>query len=109
MSFAIDTGQQAEAALAPIPKSSGVDDTQHISLANSQRAERLHRQIIENVEACDDQQMLDDYWKAEGVLLDTFYMDRPDYWQLIKDVYDGCKCYLPNAAPPPPNILNKAF
>ena len=106
MNFSIDTGTQVEAALAPIPKSSGVDDTMRISLSDSQRAERLHRQIIESIEACDDQQMLADYWDAETVLIDTFYMDRPDYYERIKEAYEGCKCYLPAA---PANVLNKAF
>ena len=106
MNFAIDTGEQTEAALAPIPKSSGIDETQSVSLADPVRAERLHRQIIENLETCDDQTMLAEYWAAEQVLLDAFYLDRPEYWERIKETYEGCKAYLPKA---PPNLLNKAF
>lgn len=95
MTFAIDTG--AAEKIAPIPKSSGVDETMRISLADDTRADRLRRQIIANIEACEDQEMLDEYMSGEDMLLDTFYMDRPDFWETINNAFENCSGFLPSA------------
>lgn len=85
MTFSIDTGNDP---YIPLAKSASVDEGQSISLSNGQRAERLHRQIIENIEACDSIEILEEYLAAEDLLLDAFYMDRPEYWAIIDDVKD---------------------
>lgn len=97
MTFQIDTGTATDSVDTPIPKSSGVDDTMQISLTDETRADRLRRQVIANIEACETQEMLDEYMSAEDVLLDTFYMDRPDFWETINDAYENCLGFLPSA------------
>lgn len=94
MTFAIDTGQQT---FAPIPKSTGIEDGQAIDLSNGLRAERLHRQIIEAIETCETTEMLDEYMSGEAVLLDTFYLNRPEFWALIDDAHEMQRAVLARA------------
>lgn len=88
--FEIDTGT---ASTAPIPKSATIDGA--INLASQGAwAERAHRQIIEAIEVCDDLEVLEEYWAGESLLLDSFYMDRPEYWERIKEAYDDQRIFL---------------
>lgn len=105
--FAIDTGDQSQADIGPIPQMASVDDTMNIDLSNGQRAERIHRKIIANVEACETQEILDEYWSAETILLDGFYMEWPELWAAMDDVHDE-RCAIFNGVKAT-NVLGKTF
>lgn len=94
MTFAIDTGQET---FAPIPKSSGIDAGQAIDLSDGLRAERMHRQIIQAIESCEDIEMLEEYMRGESMLLDTFYLNRPEFWALIDDAFETQRAILTRA------------
>lgn len=85
MTFAIDTGNTG--TTGPTPKSSNLDGVIDIA-SQPVWAERAHRQIIEAVQVCENLDELEEYWKAESVLLDSFYMNYPEYWERIKEAYD---------------------
>lgn len=114
MTFAIDTGSAPE---APVAKSATIDGSIDLA-AQPEWAERAHRQIIEALQCCETLEQIEEYWKAETLLLDAFYMAYPEYWDRIKEAYDDCrilvdpKAKLPhgNADPAEPgNSLGIAF
>lgn len=84
--FKIDTGAPEQSR--PRAKSAEVDDTMRVSLASGQRAERLHRQIIANIYACETRTDLSDYVSEEAPILDEMRRMWPDYHQLIEDAFE---------------------
>ncbi|MGB0410184.1 MAG: hypothetical protein ACPGFA_01240 [Pikeienuella sp.] len=96
MTFAIDAG---DVSVAPVPKSSGIDEGQSIDLRDGLRAERMHRQIIQAIESCETAEMLAEYMAGESVLLDAFYLNRPEFWALIDDAQEMQRAILTRANP----------
>ena len=90
MGFEIDTGSGA-----PIPKSYGCEGLQ-ISLRDFTRAERMHRQIIGNIESCESKLDLSDYWAGEAQMLDVMQAQRPEFFAAIKEKFDEAMAYLPD-------------
>jgi len=82
----IDVGTDHD-IIAPIPKSRGIDDTQSVDLSNTMRAERLSRQIIANIEACENDEILKEYMEAETIMLDAMYLNRHVLWQDIDEAH----------------------
>lgn len=66
--FEIDTGETQDGK--PYAKSRGTEGLR-IDLTNYTRAERLHRQVIENIYACETQDILADYLDDEAPLLEA--------------------------------------
>ena len=62
--------------------------------ADPEWTERAHRQIIEAIQCIDTLDDLQTYWEAETIMLDGFYMNFPEYWELIKDAYDEQRIFL---------------
>lgn len=83
--FAIDTGSTTPSIT---PKSAGIDETQSVDLRNGERAERLRRQIIENIWAHETSIELEGYWEAESVILDAMWLQWPDFFSDCKDAYE---------------------
>ena len=90
--FAIDTGNDTPER--PIAKSTGVDETMRVSLKNGQRAERLHRQIIENLEACETVADLEAYVTDEAPLLDSMREEWPEFHDRIQETFEPQRCIL---------------
>ena len=83
MPFEIDDG----GATAIIPKSAGIDDTMQVDLSNHTRAERLHRQIIANIEASETRTDIDAYWDAEQPILVEMARRWPAYYDRVLEQY----------------------
>lgn len=96
MTFTIDTG---DTSIAPIPKSAEVDTTQQIDPTNGLWMERAHRQIIEAIECCETASDLADYMEGESLLLDSLYMNWPEYWARIDEAHEMQRSILTRANP----------
>ena len=83
MAFEIDAGDGP----AIIPKSAGIDDTMSVDLSNHTRAERLHRQIIANIEATETRADIDAYWLAEQPILVEMARRWPGYYDRVLEQY----------------------
>lgn len=83
MTFKIDTGQEPLSIQVVSAMIDGSIDLQ----SQPQWAERAHRKVIELIQGCEDTNQLDEYWKAETILLDGFYMNYPEYWDAIKEAH----------------------
>lgn len=95
----IDTGTAYE---PPTPKSAVVDDTQYIKLTDGVRAERYHRQIIQNIETCETTQDLDTYMEGESLLLDALYLNWPEFSAIVQASHDDHRAML--ACDPAPRL-----
>lgn len=81
----IDTGTHTP----PIkPKSAEIDETLSVNLSNGMRAERLHRQIIDNIWLHETSLELEAYWGAESVIIDALWLSWPDMFEAVKDAYE---------------------
>ena len=90
MTFAIDTGSAPE---APEAKSAILDGGIDLA-AQPAWAERAHRQVIEALQGCESVEQINEYWKAETLLIDAFYMAYPEYWERIKEAYDEQRIFV---------------
>ena len=92
MTFQIDTGTPG---FEPHVYSSGIDDTQAITfLGRGTDAERKHRQIIENIEAFDDEGELDQYFEAEELIIDALHIYHPQYAEEVVTAYEDHRMHL---------------
>lgn len=92
----IDTGSSQP----PAAFSSSVDATQRVDLTNGLRAERYHRQIKENVEACETLADLESYCEAETLILDQLYLNWPEFHDIVTDAIEMQRAVLaPRATP----------
>ncbi len=70
-------------------KSSVIERGQRVDLRDATRAERLHRQIIENIEAHEDPDALNEYVEAESLIIDAMFMEWPEYAAAITDAHEA--------------------
>ena len=84
MTFQIDTGE----TVTIIPKSASVEEGQTLRFCDGVRAERTHRQIIENIEAHDDPDDLTKYVRDEGPVIDALSFNYPEYAAAIEDAFE---------------------
>ncbi len=90
MIFQIDTGAPV---YEPAVKSRGIDG--EISYRNrGTDAERTHRQIIEALEGFDSPDELDAHYAAESLIIDSLWMDYPQYATAIDDAYEEHRMHL---------------
>lgn len=80
--FEIDLGEQHEAR--PFAKSRDTEGLV-IRLHDFARADRLHRQVIQNVYACETREMLDAYLQDEAPLLEALSRSWPDLRAAVAD------------------------
>lgn len=95
MTFEIDTGGNGQDVFR---KSSGIDDTMRVDMSDFVRAERMHRQIIENIEVHEDPADLDKYVADESVIIDALFLAWPDFAAAIQDVHETHRACLIHGA-----------
>jgi len=104
MTFAIATNTAPEAIRA---KSAIVDETQDIRFTSWQRADRMKRQIIENIEGAETITQLEEYLIDEDLMIDALFMFDSDMSDEIKERYGDQKAILSHggidAGAPAPN------
>lgn len=100
--FEMDTGQMEWTA-----KSSVVDEGQDIRFTNFARADRAKRQVIEQIESFESSADVDEYTRAESVIIDALYLFDPIMADEIADAAEAHKSILKSggveAAPPDPH------
>lgn len=69
-------------------KSSVIEEGQKVDFRNATRAERLHRQIIENIGAHEDPDALNEYVAAESLIIDALFMEWPEYAAAVTDAHE---------------------
>lgn len=78
---------------AIVPKSHGIEGGVSYR-SRPEHAERVHRQIIENIEAHEDPDKLAEYLDAEDLIIDSLFMDFPHYAAAITDAFEMQRCIL---------------
>lgn len=114
MTFAIATNTETP-AVTPREYDGNISFASH-----PDRAERKHRQIIAQIEACETPQEVKDTMIEHDLVLDALMVDFPDYYTLVSEAADDAQAILANAgpdggaAPSTPttahnNVLGKSF
>ena len=87
MTFIIDTGAPDTPAI--IPQSACIDPGMGVSLRDFNRAERLHRKIIANIETFETQAEAENYMEAEAPILDVMREQQPGLWEAVTEAYQS--------------------
>lgn len=96
MVLKIDTGFDR-----PSPKSAIVEPTMGIDFSDGSRAERTSRQIIEAIECFEDAEDLDKYVLEENLIIDSIYINFPEYAAAITDAHENHRIMLTSASANP--------
>lgn len=91
MSFTIDTGPEP---WEPVVYSAGLDTTSISYRGRGTDAERVHRKIICQIQEFEDAEKLDAHYRAESLIIDSLWLDYPQYAEAIDTAYEDHRMML---------------
>lgn len=85
-----------DAGLAPqkYAKSSACDDTMVIHFTDWTRADRARRQIIEQIQTCENTADVDDYMTRESLMIDALFLFSPNLSESIEEAARNHRAYI---------------
>ncbi len=86
-----DTGQRYIDVRA---ESASIETTQSVRVTDHRRAQSMTNRIIENIQAHECPQQLEDYWHRETLMLDALHLFDPTVTDHIRDIYDEHRAAL---------------
>lgn len=72
-----------------------------ISLTDPVRAERYHRQIIDQLYTVDTVDELEAVWSDKAAILDAMHLNFPDLYEIVVEEYDTLKAGFAASRPRP--------
>lgn len=98
--FQIDTGNQNKPAIGSFGAPSEHYGNGVVTLTDPVRAERFMRHTITAVWAVNDAADLDLIQAEHDEMLESLYLNFPDYWEKVDEAFDECRAIFAGAAKP---------